>query len=175
MARNLNSMTLQLRNPFANPKLSKHSLNAENTSINTAVTILSNDSSKSDMNSPSSSTSSTASLNSLSNGLMKYLILQVFPFTSESKRMGIIVKDVKTGEITFYLKGADVVMAAIVQYNDWLNEESGNMAREGLRTLVVAKKTLTEDQYNDFEVCDVLSYDVGCFFLQYFYEFVDKI
>ncbi|KAJ6649236.1 putative phospholipid-transporting ATPase IIB [Pseudolycoriella hygida] len=151
VARNLNSMTLQLRNPFTNPKLSKHSLNAENTSINTAVTILSNDSSKSDMNSPSSSTSSTASLNSLSNGLMKYLILQVFPFTSESKRMGIIVKEVKTGEITFYLKGADVVMAGIVQYNDWLNEESGNMAREGLRTLVVAKKTLTEDQYNDFE------------------------
>lgn len=151
VARNLNSMTLQLRNPFANPKLSKNSLNAESTSINTAVTILSNDSSKSDINSPSSSTGSTASLNSLSNGLMKYLILQVFPFTSESKRMGIIVKDVKTGEITFYLKGADVVMAAIVQYNDWLNEESGNMAREGLRTLVVAKKTLTEDQYNDFE------------------------
>ena len=28
-----------------------------------------------------------------------------------------------------------------------------NMAREGLRTLVVAKKTLTEEQYADFEVC----------------------
>ena len=27
------------------------------------------------------------------------------------------------------------------------------MAREGLRTLVVAKKVLTEDQYQDFEVC----------------------
>lgn len=27
------------------------------------------------------------------------------------------------------------------------------MAREGLRTLVVAKKTLSEDQYRDFEVC----------------------
>lgn len=26
------------------------------------------------------------------------------------------------------------------------------MAREGLRTLVVAKKVLTEDQYEDFEV-----------------------
>jgi len=26
------------------------------------------------------------------------------------------------------------------------------MAREGLRTLVVAKKTLTEEQYADFEV-----------------------
>lgn len=43
------------------------------------------------------------------------------------------------------------MMSTIVQYNDWLNEESGNMAREGLRTLVVAKKVLTEDQYNDFE------------------------
>ena len=27
------------------------------------------------------------------------------------------------------------------------------MAREGLRTLVVAKKVLTEDHYQDFEVC----------------------
>lgn len=52
----------------------------------------------------------------------------------------------------FYLKGADVVMASIVQYNDWLEEECGNMAREGLRTLVVAKKNLTEEQYLDFEV-----------------------
>lgn len=83
--------------------------------------------------------------------LLKYQILQIFPFTSESKRMGIIVQDTVTGEITFYLKGADVVMATIVQYNDWLSEESGNMAREGLRTLVVAKKTLTSEQYHDFE------------------------
>jgi hypothetical protein len=38
-----------------------------------------------------------------------------------------------------------------VQYNDWLNEEVDNMAREGLRTLVVAKKTLSEESYADFE------------------------
>lgn len=43
-------------------------------------------------------------------------------------------------------------MSAIVQYNDWLEEECGNMAREGLRTLVVAKKTLSEEHYQDFEV-----------------------
>ncbi|XP_064409596.1 probable phospholipid-transporting ATPase IIB isoform X3 [Latimeria chalumnae] len=30
-------------------------------------------------------------------------------------------------------------------------DECGNMAREGLRTLVVAKKSLTEEQYQDFE------------------------
>lgn len=58
----------------------------------------------------------------------------------------------QTGEIYFYLKGADVVMSAIVQYTDWLEEEVGNMAREGLRTLVVARKILSEEQYLDFEV-----------------------
>ncbi|XP_068951101.1 probable phospholipid-transporting ATPase IIB isoform X5 [Petaurus breviceps papuanus] len=83
--------------------------------------------------------------------ILTYSILQIFPFTSESKRMGIIVRDESTAEITFYMKGADVAMSSIVQYNDWLEEECGNMAREGLRTLVVAKKSLTEEQYQDFE------------------------
>ncbi|XP_067143833.1 probable phospholipid-transporting ATPase IIA [Centruroides vittatus] len=83
--------------------------------------------------------------------ILTFAILQIFPFTSETKRMGIIVKEENTGEITFYMKGADVVMSTIVQYNDWLDEECGNMAREGLRTLVVAKKILSEDQYADFE------------------------
>lgn len=157
VARDLNSITLQLQNPFngsgsssGGPKGTLKKSLTENDSINTAVTNLSGDS-KAELNSPSSSNGSTLSLSSLNSGMMRFQILQVFPFTSESKRMGIIIKDLNTGEITFYLKGADVVMAGIVQYNDWLNEESGNMAREGLRTLVVAKKTLTDDQYNDFE------------------------
>ena len=42
-------------------------------------------------------------------------------------------------------------MSSIVQYNDWLDEEVDNMAREGLRTLVVAKKNMTVEQYSDFE------------------------
>ncbi|XP_037661591.1 probable phospholipid-transporting ATPase IIB isoform X6 [Choloepus didactylus] len=83
--------------------------------------------------------------------VLTYCVLQLFPFTSEGKRMGIIVKDEASAEITFYMKGADTVMSTIVQYNDWLEEECGNMAREGLRTLVVAKKSLTEEQYQDFE------------------------
>uniref|UniRef100_A0A4W5M4I1 Phospholipid-transporting ATPase n=1 Tax=Hucho hucho TaxID=62062 RepID=A0A4W5M4I1_9TELE len=83
--------------------------------------------------------------------ILTYYILQIFPFTSESKRMGIIIREETTGDITFYMKGADVAMASIVQYNDWLEEECGNMAREGLRTLVVAKKSLSEEQYTDFE------------------------
>uniref|UniRef100_A0A674NN34 Phospholipid-transporting ATPase n=1 Tax=Takifugu rubripes TaxID=31033 RepID=A0A674NN34_TAKRU len=94
---------------------------------------------------------SSLQLKTPSGQILSFSILQTFPFTSESKRMGIIVREESTGDITFYMKGADVAMATIVQYNDWLEEECGNMAREGLRTLVVAKKSLSEEQYQDFE------------------------
>jgi phospholipid-translocating ATPase len=83
--------------------------------------------------------------------LHDYQILAVFPFTSESKRMGIIVRETGSGDITFVQKGADVVMTKIVQKNDWLDEECGNMAREGLRTLVLGRKRLSADQYRQFD------------------------
>ncbi|OAD71393.1 hypothetical protein PHYBLDRAFT_31637 [Phycomyces blakesleeanus NRRL 1555(-)] len=82
--------------------------------------------------------------------LLDFDILNIFPFSSETKRMGIVIRDKLTHEITFYEKGADSVMTSIVQYNDWLEEECGNMAREGLRTLVVAKKKLSEEAYEEF-------------------------
>lgn len=85
-----------------------------------------------------------------SGSLIKFDVLDIFPFTSESKRMGIVVRDSQTGEITFLQKGADVVMAKIVQRNDWLEEETANMAREGLRTLVMARKRLSTPMYNEF-------------------------
>ena len=87
-------------------------------------------------------------------------ILDVFPFTSEGKRMGIIVQFLQgtdsiptatePSEIWFYQKGADTVMSTIVAANDWLDEETANMAREGLRTLVVGRKRLSAQQYEDF-------------------------
>ncbi|KAG8927497.1 putative aminophospholipid-translocase [Tulasnella sp. 419] len=82
---------------------------------------------------------------------LSFDVLDIFPFTSESKRMGIVVRDTTTHEISFLQKGADVVMAKIVQRNDWLEEETGNMAREGLRTLVMAKKKLSSEAYNLFK------------------------
>lgn len=36
-----------------------------------------------------------------------------------------------SGEITFYMKGADTVMSSIVQYNDWLEEEVRLLGRGG--------------------------------------------
>lgn len=67
-----------------------------------------------------------------------------------------LFKDDVTNEHVFYLKGADVVMATKVVRNDWLEEEVGDLAREGLRTLVVAKKNLTPEQYKEFEVIKLL-------------------
>ncbi|KAL9090928.1 MAG: hypothetical protein Q9165_005136 [Trypethelium subeluteriae] len=90
--------------------------------------------------------------------VVRVRILNVFPFTSDSKRMGIIVQftqDLNSpldepGEIWFYQKGADTVMTSIVAANDWLDEETANMAREGLRTLVVGRKRLSHEQYQEF-------------------------
>lgn len=40
----------------------------------------------------------------------EYDILQNFPFKSETKRMGIVIKHRQTGKLMFYVKGADVAM-----------------------------------------------------------------
>ncbi|KJZ71879.1 hypothetical protein HIM_08724 [Hirsutella minnesotensis 3608] len=92
--------------------------------------------------------------------VVRVRILEVFPFTSDGKRMGIIVHfqedlnaqctDLSKGDIWFFQKGADTVMSSIVVANDWLDEETANMAREGLRTLVVGRKKLSVQQYQEF-------------------------
>ncbi|THZ67152.1 phospholipid-translocating P-type ATPase-like protein [Aureobasidium pullulans] len=90
--------------------------------------------------------------------VVRVQVLHIFPFTSDSKRMGIIVKFVQEGgiaesdssELYFFQKGADTVMTSIVAANDWLDEETANMAREGLRTLVIGRKALSLQQYAAF-------------------------
>ncbi|KAL8917387.1 MAG: hypothetical protein Q9208_007972 [Pyrenodesmia sp. 3 TL-2023] len=93
--------------------------------------------------------------------VVRVRILEVFPFTSEGKRMGIILQFLQgeesvdstadnAGEIWFYQKGADTVMTSIVATNDWLDEETANMAREGFRTLVIGRRRLSPQQYQDF-------------------------
>ena len=83
--------------------------------------------------------------------ILEFKILETFPFTSESKRMGIIIQDKQTGEIIFYQKGADSIMMKIVRPSDWLEEECANMARESLRILVIGRKILTQEYYQEFK------------------------
>lgn len=94
--------------------------------------------------------------------VLKVEILNLFPFTSEGKRMGVVVKFVQPRDINalddteqatsiwFFQKGADTVMSSIVAANDWLDEETANMAREGLRTLVVGRKRLSTQSHQAF-------------------------
>uniref|UniRef100_A0A671NG02 Phospholipid-transporting ATPase n=1 Tax=Sinocyclocheilus anshuiensis TaxID=1608454 RepID=A0A671NG02_9TELE len=83
--------------------------------------------------------------------ILTYYILQIFPFTSESKRMGIIVRVVKN-ICLIHNHSHDMAVADVtVVVCCIMLSQCGNMAREGLRTLVVAKKSLTEEQYQDFE------------------------
>lgn len=77
-----------------------------------------------------------------------YDIMHTFTFNSDTKRMGIILR--KDGQYLFFVKGADAVMKKIVKENDWIEEEIDNMAREGLRTLVIAKRTLTSSEFENF-------------------------
>ncbi|XP_039745111.1 probable phospholipid-transporting ATPase IIB isoform X2 [Pararge aegeria] len=84
------------------------------------------------------------------NEIMQFNILQIFPFTSESKMMGIIVQEENTQAITYYVKGADVALSKLLN-SSWLSTECKLLAADGLRTLVVAKKTMSKNEYLEFE------------------------
>ena len=79
----------------------------------------------------------------------RYEILANFPFSSATKRMGIIVRHSTTKRIILYVKGADMVMSSRCKpiYQAYIQDECDNLAREGLRTLVIAQKELEEEDY----------------------------
>jgi phospholipid-translocating ATPase len=79
-----------------------------------------------------------------------YSILQVFPFSSATKRMGIIVQHVKSGQIIFYLKGAEEVVKDKIseQAKFKILEDCENLARAGLRTLVFAQRHMSSQDFN---------------------------
>ena len=79
-----------------------------------------------------------------------YEILANFPFSSETKRMGILLKNIETNRIIFYLKGAEVVMEGKVQENSraFLRETCENLASSGLRTLVISQRYISINEYD---------------------------
>lgn len=72
--------------------------------------------------------------------LEKYEILANFPFSSDTKRMGIVMRHLGSDRIIFYLKGAETVMKDKVKPNQRvvIDESCDNLANEGLRTLVIS-------------------------------------
>ena len=53
--------------------------------------------------------------------------------------MGILVHNVEGDRYIFYLKGADMIMKQFINevQRGFIDEECENLAREGLRTLVI--------------------------------------
>eukprot|EP00357_Protocruzia_adherens_P031457 CAMPEP_0114996734 /NCGR_PEP_ID=MMETSP0216-20121206/14491_1 /TAXON_ID=223996 /ORGANISM="Protocruzia adherens, Strain Boccale" /LENGTH=1088 /DNA_ID=CAMNT_0002361003 /DNA_START=179 /DNA_END=3445 /DNA_ORIENTATION=+ len=86
-----------------------------------------------------------------------YEVLAIFPFSSETKRMGILLKfvdpeDSSNDRIVFFLKGAEVVVREMVsrENKDWIDDECETLAREGFRTLLLTQKVLTQQEYEDW-------------------------
>ena len=82
-----------------------------------------------------------------------YEILYNFPFSSETKRMGIILKNEETKKIIFFLKGADVIIQKKVsmENNLFIIEEAGALSCDGLRTLVLTYRNLQEEELKNFK------------------------
>ena len=80
----------------------------------------------------------------------EFTILANFPFSSDTKRMGIILQNKKYGHIIFYLKGAENVMMNFVkkEYVGYIKENTENLAVKGLRTLVLTQKLITQNEFD---------------------------
>ena len=80
----------------------------------------------------------------------EFEVLANFPFSSDTKRMGIILKNKKYGHIIYYLKGAENVMMKFVKENyiGYIKENAENLATKGLRTLVLTQKIISEEEFD---------------------------
>ncbi|XP_034051508.1 probable phospholipid-transporting ATPase VD [Thalassophryne amazonica] len=94
-------------------------------------------------------------------GSLVVQLLHVLPFDSNRKRMSVVIRHPLTGQVVVYTKGADSVimdLAETPQGAEQTQESYGsirnrtqshldNYARQGLRTLCIAKKIVEEDKY----------------------------
>ena len=82
----------------------------------------------------------------------EYEVLANFPFSSDTKRMGIILKNKDHGHIIYYLKGAENVMLKFVkkEYISYIAENAENLATKGLRTLVLTQKIISQEDFDNW-------------------------
>ncbi|CAD8067999.1 unnamed protein product [Paramecium sonneborni] len=89
--------------------------------------------------------------------LIKYKLLQVLEFTSARKRMSVIVQD-QNDKIILLCKGADSMIINLLDKQNIQNLELLQIteqhleqyAEKGLRTLLLAQKELSQQQYDEW-------------------------
>ena len=86
-----------------------------------------------------------------------YELLTTIEFNSTRKRMTSVFKDMQNGDIRVMCKGADSIILpllkdretpAIAELCNTTIDYMDNFAKEGLRTLLIAEKVLTQKEYN---------------------------
>ncbi|EAL69268.1 transmembrane protein [Dictyostelium discoideum AX4] len=103
-----------------------------------------------------------------------FKLLTSMDFTSERRRMSVVLKDIETNKIYLYSKGADSVMMSRLKQDNNINNNNNNInnnglinynnqliiekttqhikefSNEGLRTLILAMKEIEIDQFNQW-------------------------
>ncbi|XP_015433968.1 PREDICTED: probable phospholipid-transporting ATPase VD isoform X2 [Dufourea novaeangliae] len=86
--------------------------------------------------------------------ILTFEILHVLPFDSNRKCMSVLVRHPLTNEVVLYSKGADsTIFSSLTSQEEnsivtmRVRQHLQSYARQGLRTLVMAKKSLTAQEY----------------------------
>ncbi|KOC66842.1 putative phospholipid-transporting ATPase VD [Habropoda laboriosa] len=89
--------------------------------------------------------------------ILTFEILHVLPFDSNRKCMSILVRHPLTNEVILYSKGADTaILSSLIPHEEnsimtiKIRQHLQSYARQGLRTLVIAKKSLTSQEYENW-------------------------
>lgn len=91
----------------------------------------------------------------LNGATIRYEVLEILEFTSDRKRMSVVVKDCQDGKIILLSKGADesiLPYACAGQQTRTIAEAVEHYAQLGLRTLCLAWRELAEDEYLEWSV-----------------------
>ncbi|XP_049918301.1 probable phospholipid-transporting ATPase VD isoform X1 [Epinephelus moara] len=94
-------------------------------------------------------------------GSLAVQLLHILPFDSNRKKMSVVVRHPLTGQVVVYTKGADSAIMDLTEtpkgaeqaqeiyshIREQTQKHLDSYAREGLRTLCIAKKVLEEEEY----------------------------
>lgn len=85
----------------------------------------------------------------------KFELLGLFPFTSDRKRMSIVVREYERNGslIKMYTKGADNIIKQRLARDNQLNldDELNRFSVIGLRTLLIGMRVISEKEWQEFQ------------------------
>ncbi|EOA14661.1 hypothetical protein CARUB_v10027927mg [Capsella rubella] len=87
--------------------------------------------------------------------ILRYEVLEILEFTSDRKRMSVVVKDCQNGKIILLSKGADEAIlpnACSGQQTRIIGDAVEHYSQLGLRTLCLAWRELEENEYLEWSV-----------------------